>query len=509
MIALAGSLAVVAAAAPRPARADVLDWLNRRVEGLLASGKEEPDVSPQFDRYLRMLASPQVQPGPGPDPGPAPVPYRPRLSEALREITSDGGGAADRDTAFFYQNTYLLGLLGAKLGFRTPFRIAGHLGAGLDPGSQLLARILDDLKRTAEATPLMKLHRRVERGMAQVQSTHQLMVESREVLEAALGPLRRAGDLLDRLVAEHGRLQSIPAVLGASQTLRKGADNVGAAISALTSCATHFRLAFAELRRALAELDHLSAHAAHGDSEHFTLRDRPDTVRSVSGHLGAATAAMKEAGIVVRTNLALVRLNHQGLMQILATLNASPLARRAREEAGVSRALADGPLVAGPPPLARVNPRLVEGVAALSAVGRDLEARRVRLEQWAAALRAFRPEPIVVDELPDWVFHGSTLPQRDRKWTDYSLLPERQSDVDGLIAMLEADLRVGSTAADAARAESARLRLDEELGDVPPQAVSAASSSPPASLPPASPRPADAPAPASAPAAPYELPPWF
>jgi hypothetical protein len=444
-------------------RADALGWLNSRVDRLLADDKkQDQELNAPFDRYLKMLSSPGDTGPPASTEAPQASP-QPKLSDALREIIPDGG---DRDTTFFYQNVYLLGVLSAQLGFRTPFRVVGHLGEGIEPGVQLLERVLSEFRKDPGKVTVMKLHQLVERAMVQVQSTHQLMVESRDVLEAARNQLSRTGDLTDRLIAEEGRLQSIPAVLGIGQTGRKGVDNLSAALNTLQGCVTHFRTAWHALKRELQDLDEVIATSAW-TSDRITLDGRRDRAKVLEEQLGIALAAMKEAGVVVRTDLALIRLNHQGLMQVLTTLSASPLSRQRRDDIGLpggNESLLDRERVAGLA-FAKVNPRLAETVGQLAALGRDMEVRRTRLEEWAKGLRAYKPQPVTVDDLPDWVFSESTVPGREKKWQGLSLLPERESEVAGLIETLEQDLKIGPSKKESARMAREQARLDETLGD--------------------------------------------
>lgn len=507
----AALLALSLALCPGGAHADALGWLNQKVDKLLADGKQDDEISAPFDRYLKMLSSPQDTGAPSSTAAPAPArSYRPRLTDALREIIPDGG---DRDTAFFYQNVYLIGVMSAQLGFRTPFRVVGHLGEGIEPGVQLLEKVLAEVNRDPSKAPVMKLHQLVERAMVQVQSTHQLMVESRDVLEAARNQLARTCELTDRLIAEEGRLQSIPAVLGVGQAGRKGVDNLAAALNTLQGCVTHFRTAFHALERELADLDEMIATSAY-TADRMTLDGKRDRLRVLNEQLGIAVAAMRESGVVVNTDLGLIRLNHQGLMQVLTTLSASPLSRQRREEGGLpggNESLLDRERVAGLA-FAKVNPRLAEAVGQLAALGRDMEVRRTRLEEWAKGLRAYRPQPVTVDDLPDWAFGESTLPQPERKWTGYSLLPERESEVTGLIETLEKDLNIGPSRQEAARMTRERRRLDEALGDERSPAdspldraarpiVPTIDDGPAVPIPPPSPPAPDEPA--------YDLPGWF
>lgn len=449
-----------------PACADVLSWLNKRVDGLMSEGQQGEAENAQFDRYLKMLAAPVDTAAPTETPAPAaPSQYQPKLTDALREIIPDGG---DRDTTFFYQNVYLLGVLSAQLGFRTSLRVVGHLGEGIDPSIQLLERIQSEFKRDPSRFTVARLHQLVERAMAQVQSTHQLMVESRDVLDAAKNQVGRTGDLLDRLIAEEGRLQSIPAVLGVTQTTRKGVDNLSASLNTLHSCVTHFRSAFHALKRELADLEEAAATSSWSADKQW-ITDRKDRIRTLNEYLGRSIAALREAGVIVRTNLALIRINHQNLMQVLSTLGASPLARQRREEGGLPSyddGETDRARVSGLA-FSKINPRLSESVAQLAALGRDMETRRTRLEEWAKGLRRWKPDPIVVDDVPDWAFTDNSIPKKSEKWNAYSMLPERESEVNGVIETLERDLSIGPSKAETRRLSAERERLDEALGDKP------------------------------------------
>lgn len=444
------------------ASADVLSWLNKRVDGLMSEGPKGEAENAQFDRYLKMLAAPVDTAAPTETPVPVAA-YQPKLTDALREIIPDGG---DRDTTFFYQNVYLLGVLSAQLGFRTSLRVVGHLGEGIDPSIQLLERIQSEFKRDPSRFTVARLHQLIERAMAQVQSTHQLMVESRDVLDAAKNQVQRTGDLLDRLIAEEGRLQSIPAVLGVTQTTRKGVDNLSASLNTLHSCTTHFRSAFHALKRELADLEQAAATSSWSADKQW-LTDRKDRIRTLHEYLTRTIAAMREAGVIVRTNLALIRLNHQSLMQVLSTLGASPLARQRRDEGGLPT-YDDGEIdrarVAGLA-FSKINPRLSESVGQLAALGRDMETRRTRLEEWAKGLRRWKPDPIVVDDVPDWAFTDNSIPKKSEKWNSYSMLPERESEFNGVIETLERDLQIGPSKAEAKRIRQERERLDEALGD--------------------------------------------
>lgn len=465
---LTAALLLSLACAPGAARADVLGWLNKRVDSLMNDGPKGDAENAQFDRYLKMLQAPGEANMTAPDSTPAPSSpssaYQPRLTDALREIIPDGG---DRDSTFFYQNVYLMGVLSAQLGFRTSLRVVGHLGEGIDPSIQLLERIQSEFKKDPGRFTVARLHQLIERAMAQVQSTHQLMVESRDVLDSARLQVQRTGDLMDRLIAEEGRLQSIPAVLGVTQTTRKGVDNLSAANNTLSSCVTHFRNSFLELKRELADLEQAAATSSWSADKQW-LTDRKDRVRTLNEHLAHTIASMREAGVIVRTNLALIRLNHHGLMQVLSTLSASPLARQRRDDGGLPLAEDDGETdrarVAGLA-FAKINPRLAESVGQLAALGRDMETRRTRLEEWAKGLRKWKPDPIVVDDVPDWAFTDNSIPKKNEKWTSYGMLPERESDADGMIATLERDLAIGPSRAETARVMKARRQLDETLGD--------------------------------------------
>jgi len=447
------------------ARADVLSWLNQKIDGILSDGKRGPDVNPEFDRYLKMLTSPRTTESSARGASEPAGPYQPRLSEALKEIIPEGG---DRETAFFYQNVYLLGVVTGQLGFRTPLRVVGHLGEGIEPTIGLLSKIADEFRKNPEGLSVGRLHRLVEKSMAQVQSTHQLMVESRELLESTLTHIRRFGDLLELLLGEEGRLQSLPIILGVSQTARKGADDLHASCSTLNSCVTHFRTAFSELRQELQSLDQLSASQPTGESDQKTLKNHPDHIRSFGNHVSTSLSAMREAAVVVRTNLGLIRLNHQALMQILTTLNASPLARnRVRDPGSLETNEGDDPVRSGIV-LSRINPRLQEAVGRLAAAARDIEDRRGRLEQWALELKAFRPEPLVIENVPDWAFEENSIPRQNDRWDEFGLLPEREKDVEGILKTLGNDLRVGVSSEEAERRRCERVKLDEELGDVEP-----------------------------------------
>jgi hypothetical protein len=84
------------------------------------------------------------------------------------------------------------------------------------------------------------------------------------------------------------------------------------------------------------------------------------------------------------------------------------------------------------------------------------------------ALKSFRPQPLIVENVPDWVFEENSIPKGGDRWDEYSLLPEREKDVDVILKTLEKDLKVGLTPEEADKQGRARVSLDEALGDVEP-----------------------------------------
>jgi hypothetical protein len=247
-----------------------------------------------------------------------------------------------------------------------------------------------------------------------------------------------------------------------TQAAQKGADNLQASVGALNSCVTFLRNAFQALKSELTALDDYAGAAPHIPRDLLNLKDRPQAKESLVANVRAAHSALVGAAEVLRTNLELVRLNHQGLLHVLASLNQTSPSRDAFP-----------PRIA----LQTVNPRLAKIVTAAAAQASRFEARMGELATWSAQIQAHRVGSVDVDELPRWVLEQSTLPRRD-SWSEYALLPEGEADVDRVVQSLEADLS-GRAPSRLARLRVTQRRLDEALGDeatvsVPAPRVSAA-----------------------------------
>ncbi len=431
------------AGAARPARADVLGWMNRQLDGLFSTedAGAEHQPSQDVDGFLRKLertggqrpAVPEAARLGGPDdarlgslgepalsrgepalsrPGAlstvmgsivvparrqaAPAPagrqqdWSPRLQDALGALklpagTQQGLGSVEDGAAGAAE-------LSARAGFTLPAQVLANLARGTEPLRRLLVSYREGLHGASSAASVDRLHAAFQRLLGQIQNNHQLVQQARELVNGAQNLLDRSRAPVNAALEKAGEAQAIPLVAAFTEVHLRARSNLESARSYLVRAQANLKDTFRLARSGLSYLEQVKGLCMRSSASTYTLEDRPEAIDKLATGFQRMQDAVTKAMEGMQTAHGLLYVNQKGLLELLYTLRATVAPRPvpARSLAAVGRAM-------------RQASETLEGGLQLAST------ELARQKQWRGSLESYRTPLFELGPLPDWVFLRDTI----------------------------------------------------------------------------------------------------
>lgn len=457
---IAALILACCASAPAPASASVIDWLNQKVEKILDVEQSAPAPQPkEYNAALKFLDSkapvqrPQAAPrGRGTNRGATarsrkPGDLRLAFQDALR-MDSD-----ELVIRHFAQQSYEVGVWGLSEGFTLPDRLLGVLEQSIAPNLDLIELFVDSLKQRPEKATLDRVTTTVERLMLQVQSSHQLLVEVRTILEEGKRNLDEVDLETSQMVAKEGTLGGEPEFIALTQIVQKGVGNMESTLRNLGTATDFFKRGFQAATSEMGHLERISNRLAYLTRDRVKIGDRKEDMQTLFANVYAIRDSLREVKAVLETTRKVIEINKQGLMHLILTLDRPGAGGQAAASRGRDPRVADMTGITSQ--LERLNERLPPHPE-------EREAALLRVADWVRQLRDFKASPLVLEPLPRWVLTRSTLPGR----IDPEEEPLADASTDKVRQMLDL-LEHDTSGHDLEQMRARQQSLDDDLGDMP------------------------------------------
>lgn len=293
--------------------------------------------------------------------------------------------------------------------------------------------------------------------MLQVQSSHQLLVEVRTILEEGQRNLGEVDQETSQMVAKEGTLGGEPEFIALTQIVQKGVGNMESTLRNLGSAVDFFKRGFQAATSEMGHLERISNRLAYLTRDRVRIGDRKEDMQTLLANVYAIRDSLREVKAILETTRKLIEINKQGMMHLILTLETPGSSPRATASRGRDPRVADMNGITTQ--LERLNERLPPHPE-------EREAALLRIADWVRQLRDFKASPLVLEPLPRWVLTKSTLPGRIDP--DGEQQAEESSDkVRQMLDMLEHD----TGGHDLEKMRARQQSLDADLGDRLPHSV--------------------------------------
>jgi hypothetical protein len=430
------ALALGLTGAGQPARADVLGWMNRQLDGLFSTedAGAEHRPSQDVDGFLRKLertggprpAVPEAarlggtddarlgslsepafsRPGAlspamgsivvparrqaAPEPAGRRQDWSPRIQDALAALrlpagTQQGLGTVEDGASGAAE-------LSARAGFTLPAQVLANLAKGTEPLRRLLVSCREGLHGASSAASIDRLHAAFQRLLGQIQNNHQLVQQARELVNGAQNLLDRSRAPVNAVLERAGEAQAIPLVAAFTEVHLRARSNLESARSYLGRAQANLKDTFRLARSGLSYLEQVKGMCMRSSASTYTLEDRPDAIDKLATGFQRMQETVTKAMEGMQTAHGLLYVNQKGLLELLYTLKSSV----------APRPIPDRTLGAVGRAMRQAAETLTGGLQLAS-------TELARQKQWRGSLENYRTPLFELGPLPDWVFLKDTI----------------------------------------------------------------------------------------------------